>query len=332
MFPDEQNDDPVSGNEMPAKKVKTENSVADEETDRFDDGPAIDSQAIIEREFERRPSESSEGSDSDSQDGDGEESDQDKASESDETKERDETTANESDEESHKEEPAASNEVLFEEERDNQVSCDEVPPKVKTENSVPDEVGDMPTLSSQREFKREHDLDGQTEDEPGLSNESNRSPFTQAQTATTAFDCYDFSELIRNNQSRMKAESDQADRRNGGQDEESEDKTEHEEETEGGDGVSNEERVYASDDAVGGSAKRIKREPDSNGPTIEEIATVKHEPIVQNEVTAFDCYDFNDLIRNNQSRLKREKEADGGVSSVSSNLKVVYDVEYKEPE
>ena len=57
VFSDQQNDDPVNGNEIPVKKVKTENSVNDEETNRFDDSPAIDSQGIIKREYERRPSE-----------------------------------------------------------------------------------------------------------------------------------------------------------------------------------------------------------------------------------------------------------------------------------
>ena len=77
--------------------------------------------------------------------------------------------------------------------------------KMKTENSIPDEVypSDDPIESSQRGIKRERDLDDQTEND-----EPNKKPknFHVIPTQRTIFDCYDFNDLIRTNQSRMKEE------------------------------------------------------------------------------------------------------------------------------
>ena len=81
--------------------------------------------------------------------------------------------------------------------------------KVKTERWVADgevHAFDWPARSSQRVIKRERE----TEDKQlGAGKEPKASKFTPIQT--TAFDCYDFNDLIRNNQSRMKAESGQKD-------------------------------------------------------------------------------------------------------------------------
>lgn len=72
-----------------------------------------------------------------------------------------------------------------------------------------DQNGDFDQLirSSSRGIKKEHDLDGQTEDEQlGTSKKSKASEFALIREST-AFDCYDFNELIRRNQKRMKTES-----------------------------------------------------------------------------------------------------------------------------
>ena len=70
------------------------------------------------------------------------------------------------------------------------------------------EVDKEPTESSERGVKRELDLDGQTEDNQAGPSKGPKAPkFTSIQTETTAFDCYDFNDLARNNQKRMKVES-----------------------------------------------------------------------------------------------------------------------------
>ena len=279
--------DPVSHNELPAKKVKTENCMTDENVNGFD-GPFIKSQGIIKREYESRPS--SENSESDSEFQASFES-------SDPAKES-----------SEEDEAVRGNGVLSEEEQNRQINY-LLAKKVKAENLVAEEVDgfDKPDGSSRRRIKRERNLDGQTEDDQP-DKEPKASKLTPIQTETTAFDCYDFNDLIRSNQSRMKAESGQKDKQSGEKDEEGdqEEKRNGGEEVEGGEAVLNE----------------------------EQVATVKQEPVnlVQNEATAFDCYDFNDLVRKNQSRMKEEAKSHDHLSSASVNLKVVYDVEYRAPD
>ena len=82
----------------------------------------------------------------------------------------------------------------------------------------------------------------------------------------------------------------------------------------------------------------------SKEPKASKIASI------QTEATAFDCYDFNDLIRNNQSRIKEENGTrsdghsqmitpdwagpDGELASnavTAASLKVVFDLEYRAP-
>ena len=117
--------------------------------------------------------------------------------------------------------------------------------------------------------------------------------------------------------------------------------------------------VCAFDDPIRISQQPIKREPDSDGQTEDDQPSASKEPkasefiSIQNKATAFDCYDFNDLIRKNQSRMKAESRAksDNHLGSVSrfegdqdgerpmesnamtsANLKLVFDVEYRAPD
>ena len=70
------------------------------------------------------------------------------------------------------------------------------------------EVDEEPNESSQRGVKRELDLEGQTEyNQAGPSKGPKAPKITSIQTETTAFECYDFNDLARNNQKRMKVES-----------------------------------------------------------------------------------------------------------------------------
>lgn len=176
----------------------------------------------------------------------------------------------------------------------------------------------------------------------------------------------------------------EVDEENGGEDEPSEIDVENVEEDEvvGSDGMPSEEQdddnvdempakrmktehwvddgeVPAFDDPTRGSQQTttdqtIKREPGSDGgqpandrvDSSEEPKDSKFVPI-QSEATAFDCYDFNDLIKNNHSRMKAESDsqspmvvqADHDVelpqesnADSSANLKVIYDVEYQAPQ
>ena len=116
-------------------------------------------------------------------------------------------------EESGEDEAERCNDVLDEEEPDDDRVCDgEMPRKrVKTKNWVPDEAArwfDAPISSSQQTIKQEPDSVGQTCNDQVNPNEESESPkFARIQTEVTSFDCYDFNDLIGNNQNRMKPES-----------------------------------------------------------------------------------------------------------------------------
>ena len=129
------------------------------------------------------------------------------------------------------------------------------------------------------------------------------------------------------------------------------------------------EDVHASNDPIESSPRGIKRERNSHSQTRDdeeaERKKVKNSDVtsVQNERTAFDCYDFSNLIRTNQTRMKEESRANSAAVSqsevkkerdvaaspeiisderddedgetppdTSKNLKIVYDVEYRTPE
>lgn len=119
----------------------------------------------------------------------------------------------ESDEDGGQEEEIGGSDDVPHEEEKNYGQVDDsrmLTERVKTENTLPDE--DVHTFDlaeiMQRGIKRERDLDDPTEDkQPAPSREVKSSKFTTIQTETTEFDCYDFNELIRNNQRRVKDES-----------------------------------------------------------------------------------------------------------------------------
>lgn len=99
-----------------------------------------------------------------------------------------------------------------EKQNDDQVAGNEMRAKrVKTEPTVGEvQVFDVPARSGQRGIKRERDC--QTEDEQsGGSKEPKAQKIPDGnisvKTETTAFDCYDFNDLVKNNQSRMKEET-----------------------------------------------------------------------------------------------------------------------------
>ena len=110
---------------------------------------------------------------------------------------------------------------------------------------------------------------------------------------------------------------------------------------------------WVPDGEVDELARRIKREHDSDGQTVNDKPDLFKSTLIQNERTAFGCYDFNDLVRKNQSRMKEEGGSRGGGHSpmvapeendqeaelspessndISANLKLVYDVEYRAPD
>lgn len=100
---------------------------------------------------------------------------------------------------------------MLDDEEQNDDQSDEMPTKrVKTKSWIGNEevrASDEPTRNSQIRIKRECDLADQTEDDQ-LSEEPIVWEFTSVQREKTTFDCYDFSDLIRKNQSRVKKESD----------------------------------------------------------------------------------------------------------------------------
>lgn len=104
------------------------------------------------------------------------------------------------------------------------------------------------------------------------------------------------------------------------------------------------EEVRPFNAPISGTQQTIKREPGSDGQTENDQPGPKKEPKepILTETTSFECYDFNDLIKSNQSRMKAES---GGLFPMvapdqagielppdsSANLKVIYDVKYKTP-
>lgn len=163
--------------------------------------------------------------------------------------------------------------------------------RVKTEHLVPDEevyafddsIGDQKKIESEQDCQSEND-------------KSDLLNLTPIRIERTAFDCYDFNDLIKKNQSRMKEKSVQKDEQSGAKDKESvkEKGNDGEDEVERGNGdqVGNElctkrvkterlvpdEEVGGLDDPVGGSHRTIKREHDLDSQTSndEDMATTPY--------------------------------------------------------
>lgn len=236
------------------------------------------------------PDESSESSLTENSESDFQESDE-ESGELDEESGREDEEGCRSEEENGQETEAISRDGREEQDGD-QVGDNEMPTKrVKTEHLVPDEevyafddsIGDQKKIESEQDCQSEND-------------KSDLLNLTPIRIERTAFDCYDFNDLIKKNQSRMKEESVQKDEQSGAKDKESvkEKGNDGEDEVERGNGdqVGNElctkrvkterlvpdEEVGGLDDPVGGSHRTIKREHDLDSQTSndEDMATTPY--------------------------------------------------------